>query len=78
MKIVEVIWQDASIEESHQPLDSDVKPLERIQVGYLLEDNDEYIVLTYGLIKNFHKGEDACDMKFALPKSMITEIKEIK
>jgi hypothetical protein len=76
--LIEVIWLDACCVSDNLPMDAEVKPLERVTVGYLLEEKDDYIVLTFGFIQNFHKGERACEMKFALPKSMIIGRRELK
>lgn len=77
-ELVEITWIDACLEESSLPLAAGVKPLERTTIGYLLEECDDYIVLTFGFIKNFYKGESACEMKFALPKSMIVSRRELE
>ena len=78
MKIVEVTWIDATLETDNLPIVSEIKPLKRTTLGYLHEEYDDYIVLTFGYIHNFHKGEDACEMKSALPRAMILEIRELK
>jgi len=77
-KLIEVTWLDATCDVDNLPLDADVRPLERVTAGYLLEENKSYIVMTFGFIHNFHKNEDACEMKSALPKSMITKIRRLK
>lgn len=76
-KLVEITWIDACLEEANVPLTAEVKPLERVTVGYLLEDSDDYVVMTFGFIRNFTKGESACEMKYALPKAMIIARREL-
>jgi len=77
-KIIEVTWVDATCDVDNLPLDAEVRPLERRTVGYLLEETKDYIVMTFGFIHNFHKNEDACEMKSALPKAMITKLRRLK
>ena len=73
--IVEVKWIDASVITDNLPLGAEIKPLERLSVGYLLHRDDDYIELTFGFIKNFHNSEMACEMKVALPMAMVKSIR---
>lgn len=80
MKIVEVIWMDACMEEAHinkETADALVA-LERRQVGYLYKETENEIVLVYGTIENFFKGNSALDLTFAIPRGCIKQIKELK
>ena len=70
-ELVEITWIDACLDEGHLPPTSDVKPLERVNVGYLLEEDKTHLAITWGFIKNINKGETACDMKMSLPTPMI-------
>jgi len=76
--LIEVTWVDATCDVDNLPLHAEVRPLERRTVGYLLEDHKDYIVMAFGFIHNFHKNEDACEMKSALPKAMITKLRRLK
>ena len=70
-KLIEVTWIDASCITDNLPIDAEIKPLERVTVGYLLREHEDYLEITFGFIENFHSHENACEMKFALPKAMI-------
>jgi len=74
-KIVEVIWIDAyTYDSAHLPWKAveDAKPITRTNVGYVLRDDKEFLVMTFGII-----GDDEFDMLFTIPKQMITVIKEL-
>jgi len=79
MKLVEIIWCDACLEEAHIPATSlpNLRALIRKNVGYCIEDNDEQVQISFGIIENLYKGDRAYDMVLTLPKPMIKEIKEL-
>lgn len=78
VKIVEIIWMDACAEEAHINLDTAnaLTPMERKNVGYLLRENDKEVVIAYGLMENFFKGNKAYDLAFAIPRGCIKKIIE--
>ena len=78
-RMVEITWLDACCEEGHVPpkAASEVKPLLRRNIGYVLEETEQYIIATVGFLENFYKGEVAYDMVFAFPRGMITEVREL-
>lgn len=80
MKLVEVIWVDAMIEEGHLPSHavSSMVPIERHSVGYLISSDDDCIKITYGTLENFYKGEKAYDMALVLPRCMIKSLSVVK
>lgn len=79
MKLVEVIWMDACIEEAHinKETANALVALERRQVGYLYKETDNEIILAYGVIENFFKGDSALDLAMAIPRGCIKEIREL-
>jgi len=79
MKIVEVIWMDACIEEAHisKETANALVALERRQVGYLYRETEEQITLVYGTIENLFKGDSALDLAMAIPRGCIKQIREL-
>lgn len=73
-KLIEVTWIDACLEEAHLSLAGakSVRPCQRVNTGYLLEEADDHIVITFGCI-----GAEEYDMAFAIPKVMIIERREL-
>jgi len=67
-KLIEVTWIDAWLDGEHLPLSAveKAKPIERRNTGYLLKEDANCIVMTFGFI-----GDNECDMLFTLPKIMI-------
>ena len=80
MKLVEVIWMDAMIEEGHIPPQAveAMLPIERYTIEYVVDDNDDWVKLTYGTLENFYKGEQAYDMVLVIPRCMIKEVKQLR
>ena len=80
MKLVEVIWVDAVIEEAHLLAEAihQLTPLERHSVGYVVEEDDECIRITFGTIENFYKGQVAYEMGVVIPHCMIKEVKQLR
>jgi len=78
-KIIEVVWVDACADEGNIPLDvaSQLTPLRRFTVGYVVKETDSHIVLGFGLIKNLYNHKNACEMPLAIPRSMITSMREL-
>ena len=76
-RLVEIRWLDAALDADHLPLDAEVRPLERVTVGYLFKEHEDYLEVTFGFIDNLHKGVHACEMKFALPKAMVLSIRDL-
>ncbi|GAH04423.1 unnamed protein product [marine sediment metagenome] len=80
MKLVEVIWMDACIEEAHisKEIANALVALERRQVGYLYRETKGEVVLAYGTIENLFKKDSALDLVMAIPKGCIKEIRQLK
>ncbi|HUV45568.1 MAG TPA: hypothetical protein VMW45_00660 [Dehalococcoidia bacterium] len=77
MKIVEVTWVDAVIENEHLEMEalSLLAPLVRHNVGYLFWQDEEKVVLTFGTINNLFKGVTGYDQASAIPMCMVKDIK---
>jgi len=80
MRIIEVTWVDACLEEAHILLSGaeTLTPLVRKNVGYVIHEDAEAIVILYGVIENAWKGNSASDIPLCIPKGMVKEIKELK
>jgi len=80
MRRIEVIWVDACIEEAHIPLSGaeTLTPLVRRNVGYVVREDAEAIIIQFGIIENIWKGNSASDIPLCIPKGMVKEIKELK
>ena len=74
-EIVEITWVDACEDDGHIEIEGvkQIRPLERRNVGYIIDQNDEFVIIGWGVIHNFFKGLDACSNVFAIPKAMITK-----
>ncbi len=77
-KIVEVKWFDAQTSTfpmTIKEIKEELKPLESLSVGYLIEDdkNKNYIVLSF-----LDFGEDLTKHHQVIPREMIKKIKIIR
>lgn len=75
-KIVEVIWNDACLEEATitEELALAMVPKIRKNVGYLVSVDSSVIILTHGMIENSYKGLKGHDLTFAIPMGCVVEI----
>lgn len=80
MRKVEVEWRDAGLESMHITEEEARKltAMPRRNVGYLLEDNKENIVLVFGIIQDRERHGEVLDQVLIIPKGMVDEIKELK
>ena len=71
---------DACIEEAHisKEIADDLVALERRQVGYFYKETKQEIILIYGTIENYFKGNAAFDLVMAIPKGCIKSMRELK
>ena len=79
MDLVMVRWVDTVFEDTCQHIVEAVKwaPVPRVNVGYLLRDGKDKVVLCFGLIEKDGEGP-WCDGIMAIPKGMVTEIKRLE
>lgn len=78
MKVVEVLWQDAVMEDDFRNPEAAVnqQPMNRRNVGYLVLDGEEKVIICYGILSE-ENGSVRYDDRFVIPKGMITSIKEL-
>ena len=76
MKIVRVAWLDAGMESHNLSTEEakKVKPMPRYNVGYLLEETDEKIVICFGAIVDADKDMSVWDCTLVIPKGIVTEM----
>lgn len=80
MRKVEVIWVDACIEEAHIPLSGaeTLTPILRRNMGYVVHEDTEAMIILFGILENVWKGNSAGDVPLCIPKGMIKKIKELR
>ena len=72
-KIIEVTWIDAWCDQAqlNREAAKNAKPIVRVNVGYVLRNDDSCLVMTHGLI-----GDDEVDMLFTIPQQMILGLRD--
>jgi len=76
LMLVQVRWLDAFSEEAHIGIDfaQTLNPLERSNTGYLIDKNDERVIIAFGTIWDKDKKLMALDRTLVIPKGMIIEV----
>ena len=76
MKIVKVIWFDAWGDDAQLVVDAvtDFEPIERRNVGYLIKDDEDKIILTQGIVENPYLEGLRIDGCVVIPKGMIKPV----
>ena len=79
-KLVEVIWLDAWSDEAHLEEDAviNLAPIERRNVGFLMNGDEAKVIITQGIISNLFAGKIFMDGIVVIPRGMITAIKDLK
>ena len=80
MKKVLVRWLDAGMETCHLSLEEakNVTPMPRENVGFLLDQTEEKLVLSFGFIQdNQHHGQTLWDATLVIPSGFILEVIEL-
>ncbi len=79
MDLVVVRWMDTVFEDTGQHIQEAVKtaPVPRVNVGYLLRDGKEKVVLCFGLVEKDGEGP-WCDGIMAIPKGMIVSVTRLE
>ena len=77
--IVEVVWEDAAFDAAYmQPKSiAALKPITRRNIGYLIRDEPDTVVLTQGVMQNFCQGEVSYDGYLIIPRGMIMGIRKL-
>jgi hypothetical protein len=75
--LVEVIWDDAILEHEYKCIEGidDMKPQRRCNAGYLAREDDDCIVISFGMLYGSAVQYDA---NLLIPKGMVREIRELK
>lgn len=74
--IIEVVWEDAFKEESSVPanFNTDVEPISRRNVGYLIQQTENVVVISSGILDNGYKGEKGFDGFEVFPWAIVKEV----
>ena len=75
-KKVEVTWEDAAFESEDlfEEVAKDLRPLVRSNVGYVVVDNADKLVISFGVIKDVDRDKEVCAAILVIPKRMIKDI----
>ena len=76
-KVVLVKWLDAGCESTqlNEASAKKVSPMPRENVGYLLEDNEEKVVVVFGIIAD--GDHRVYDQTLVIPRGIVLEVKEL-
>ena len=76
MNRVEVTWLDAGCEHEHLDIERapDITLMERMNVGYLLTDNDERVVLCFGTIQDHDHNATTTSDTLVIPRGDVKRI----
>lgn len=77
MKVTEVTWIDACSEDAMIDVTyiENMLPMERKNVGYIIRETEEYLILVSGNIFNVEKGIELYDHTLLIPKRMVKDVK---
>jgi hypothetical protein len=73
LKKVKIIWEDAWSDTAYLLADAaeHVSPAIRENIGYLLRNDNEVVVLTSGTVSNLFKGQTMIDGLHVIPKAVV-------
>ncbi len=77
MKSVEVTWQDAGCERENLDFEqaSKLHPVTRKNLGYLICDDDERVIICFGIIDDCDKKMSCTSDTLVIPKGDVQELK---
>ena len=80
MTKVEVTWLDAWSDGAYLDWDAvrDVEAATRTNVGYVMRDDAEVIVITPGIVHNLFEDRVQVEGIHVIPKCMVQEINELR
>ena len=76
MERVEVEWLDACSNDAHFSVEAatEIKPLARRNMGYLLADTKDKVTICFGIIEDYHLQNIAVDDTLIIPRGMVTKV----
>ncbi len=79
MKPVQVDWVDAAGEAQHIPPETAavLQPLLRVNLGFLLDEREDAVVICAGLINDQDNKCVGCEGTVVIPKGMVLEVREL-
>ncbi|MFA5054025.1 MAG: hypothetical protein WC565_08190 [Parcubacteria group bacterium] len=80
MQVVQVDWLDAAGESQHIPPEeaATLQPLLRVNVGFLLDERDDAIVMCAGIIQDQDSQCTGCEGTVVIPKGMIQQVRKLE
>ena len=80
MDLVKVKWLDAAFENAGQHAEQAlaIKPIPRYNVGMLLHEDSEKVLLVFGVVDHGTPAEIVYDGVLVIPRGMVTEITRLK
>ena len=78
-QIVEVDWLDAGCEIGNIPLEAvrELTPMPRKNVGYLVVDDKEKIIISSGWLGDNEHNTEAYENNLVIPAGMVVSIKRL-
>ena len=79
MQSVQIDWLDAAGETQHIPPEeaATLQPLLRVNLGFVLDERDDAIVICSGIINDQDSQCLGCEGTTVIPRGMIQEIREL-
>ena len=80
MRRVEVHWRDAAFENAgqHRTEALAISPIERYNVGLLLHEDQEKVLLVFGVISHGAPDDAVYDGILVIPRGMVTSIVDLE
>ena len=77
MAKVEITWLDAWSDEAHLEMDAptNLAAVERQNIGYLIKDDEDKVIITQGTINNFFHEKVFVDGFVIIPRGVIQRVK---
>ena len=79
LQLVQIDWLDAAGESQHIAPEeaATLQPLLRVNLGFVLDDREDAIVICAGLINDPDNQCIGCDGTTVIPRGMIREVREL-
>ena len=78
-QIVEIIWLDAGLESMQLSIEEAkiLKPMPRKNIGYLIHQDEDKVILAFGFIEDSEKYKSVCDQILILPIGIVKTIRPL-
>ena len=77
--LVEVIWEDAGLESLQLTIEEalTLKPMLRKNIGYLIHQDEDKIILVFGFVEDSDRHKSVCDQILVLPIGIVRTIRPL-